>query len=204
MVEAEEKTLDCRGLACPQPVIQTKEALESFVSGRLLVILDNEGSCSNVMRFAQSQGHKVEMEQAEGDYQLWIHKGVGVAESKDEPIVCEAHQKRSTVVYISSEGMGRGDEELGGILMAAYLDTLSQFACEITHVIFVNTGVRLTVAGSPVLEQIQGLERMGVEILCCGTCLRHFGIQDKLKVGSVSNMFAILEVLSGAGKVMSA
>lgn len=203
MVKTEERTLDCRGLACPQPVVRTREALEALGDGPLRVILDNEGSCSNVMRFAQNQGHQVQMEEQVSDFHLVIQKGAGVAETEDQPIVCETPQKRATVVYISSGGMGRGDEQLGSILMAAYLDTLSQFAPQISHVIFVNAGVKLAVEDSPVLEQIQGLERVGVQILCCGTCLKHFGIQEKLKAGSVSNMYAILEVLSAAGKVMS-
>jgi selenium metabolism protein YedF len=155
------------------------------------------------MRFAQSQGHQVQMEKQAAEFHLMIQKGAEMAETEDQPIVCETPQERATVVYISSEGVGRGDEQLGSILMAAYLDTLSQFATQISHVIFVNAGVKLAVEDSPVLEQIQGLERVGVQISCCGTCLRHFGVQEKLKAGSVSNMYAILEVLSAAGKVMS-
>lgn len=106
------------------------------------------------------------------------------------------------MVYVSSEGMGRGDEELGGILMAAFLDTLSQFKGELSHVVFVNAGAKLAVVGSPVLEQIRQLEQMGAEVLVCGTCLRHFDIEDQLAVGTVSNMFAIIETLSKAGRII--
>lgn len=199
----DERILDCRGLVCPQPVIQTKEALEILGGQWLRVIVDNEASFTNVRRFAESQGHHVQLEQHTGDYHLRIQKGKGQLASEPAPIVCETPQQRKTVVYISSEGMGTGDEELGHILMAAYLDTLSQFVREISHLVFVNAGVKLAVEGSPVLEQIHGLDRMGVEVLACGTCLNHFGIKEKLQVGSVSNMFAILETLSGADKVMS-
>lgn len=199
----DERNLDCRGLTCPQPVIQTKETLEEMAEGCLRVIVDNEASCSNVRRFAESQGHQVQLEQKAENYYLRIQKGKGQVASEPAPIVCETPQRRKTVVYISSEGMGTGDEELGHTLMAAYLDTLSQFVREISHLVFVNAGVKLTVEGSPVLEQIHGLDRMGVEVLACGTCLNHFGIKEKLQVGSVSNMFAILETLSGADKVMS-
>jgi len=109
---------------------------------------------------------------------------------------------RKTVVFVSSEGMGRGDEELGTILMAAFLDTLSQFKGELSHAIFVNAGAKLAVEGSLVLEQVRQLEQMGVQVLVCGTCLNHFGIKDKLAVGSVSNMYAIIETLSKAGKII--
>jgi selenium metabolism protein YedF len=199
-----ERILDCSGLTCPQPVMQTREALEKMEGGRLRVILDNESSHINVRRFAESQGHQVHTKEMEGLFHVMIMKGEGIsAASESQPIRCEAPQQKRTVVYISSEGMGRGDDQLGDILMAAYLDTLSQFAKEITHLIFVNSGVKLVVEGSIVLEQIQELQRMGIEVLACGTCLNHFGIKAQLQVGSVSNMFAILEVLSGAGKILS-
>ncbi len=107
-----------------------------------------------------------------------------------------------TVVFVSSEGMGRGDEELGRILMAAFLDTLSQFKGELSHAIFVNAGAKLVVEGSPVLEQVRQLEQVGVQVLVCGTCLNHFGIKNNLAVGSVSNMYAIIETLSKAEKII--
>ncbi len=200
-----ERFLDCRGLSCPQPVLLTRQALQEMGEGELQVLIDNEASCANVMRFAQSQGHVVRQESPEpGQYRLLIHMGQGSSQSLEPPaMACEAQARRSIVVYVSSEALGRGDETLGGVLMAAYLDTLAQFAQEISHVIFINSGVKLAVEGSPVLEQIQALERMGAQVLCCGTCLNHFGIADRLRVGSISNMLAILEIISRAGKVMS-
>ncbi len=109
---------------------------------------------------------------------------------------------RDMVVYVASEGMGRGDEVLGAELMSKFLDTLSQFKDQLTHVIFVNAGAKLVVDGSPVLQQLRHLEEVGVELLACGTCLNHFGITDKLAVGTMSNMVAIIETLSDAGRVV--
>jgi len=198
-----ERTLDCRGMSCPQPVIRTKEALEELAQGWLRVVLDNEASCTNVRRFAEGLGHLVREERSQGLYQVRIRKGAGASAADPTPVVCETPEKRQVVVYVASEGIGRGDEALGKKLMAAYLDTLAQFAKDISHVVLINAGVKLAVEGSPVLEQIQEMERMGARVLSCGTCLNHFGVADRLRVGSVSNMLAILEVLSGAGKVMS-
>lgn len=201
----EERILDCRGLACPQPVIRTRQALEEMPEQRLRVLLDNEASCTNVRRFAESQGHGVRQESPKpGQYEILIERGKGTVQaSEPPPTVCQASAARSTVVYVPSETLGRGDETLGRVLMGAYLDTLAQFAQEISHVIFINSGVKLAVEGSPVLEQIQALERMGAQVLSCGTCLNHFGIAQQLRVGSISNMLAILEVLSRAERVMS-
>ena len=107
-----------------------------------------------------------------------------------------------TVLYVSSEGMGRGDDELGAILMATFLDTLGHFKGELSHAIFVNAGAKLTVEGSPVLEQVRQLEQLGAHVLVCVTCLNYFGIKDKLAVGSVSNMVTIIETLSKAGRII--
>jgi len=197
----EQKTLDCRGLACPQPVINTKNALEGGAAS-ILVIVDNEASCTNVRRFAESQGARVEISKQGGEFHMTVEAGHHAPAAEPPPIVCSTAPARNTVVYVSSEGMGRGDEELGAVLMAAFLDTLSHFKGELSHALFVNAAARLTVKGSPVLDQVRQLEELGVEVLVCGTCLNHFNIKDKLAVGKVSNMYAIIETLSKAGRII--
>ena len=198
---AEKKTVDCRGLACPQPVINTKNALRGATSP-ILVIVDNEASCTNVRRFAESQGARVFVAQQNDELHLTIEPGNSAPVEEEAPIVCTTTVTKNMVVYVSSEGMGRGDEELGATLMAAFLDTLSQFKGELSHAIFVNAGAKLVVEGSPVLEQVRQLEQVGAQVLVCGTCLNHFRIKDKLAVGSVSNMYAIIETLSKAGRII--
>jgi len=197
----ELKTVDCRGLACPQPVINTKNALQG-ATAPIRVIVDNEASCTNVRRFAESQGARVNVAEQVGEFHLTIEPGDHEPSVEEPPIVCSTTAARNIVVYVSSEGMGRGDEELGAVLMEAFLDTLSQFKGELSHAIFVNAGAKLAVEGSPVLEQIRQLEALSVQVLVCGTCLNHFGIKDKLAVGSVSNMYAIIETLSKAGRII--
>jgi selenium metabolism protein YedF len=199
-----ERILDCKGLACPQPVLRTKDALAVMRPGeRLLVVVDNEASRDNVRRFAESQLHEVRVEPAGGEYQLHIVRGEGETLPGSEPeIVCEP-PRRGMVVYITAATMGRGDEELGATLMTAYIDTLSYFAADISHIVLINSGVKLAVEGSSVLAHLQDLAGSGIEVLACGACLNHFGLTGKLRVGSVSNMFAILDILSKAGKVLS-
>jgi selenium metabolism protein YedF len=108
----------------------------------------------------------------------------------------------STVVYISSETLGRGDDQLGATLMAAFLDTLSQFKDRISHAIFINAGAKLIAEDSPVLDQLRQLEQVGVQILVCGTCVNYFNLKDKIAVGSISNMHAIIETLSKAERII--
>jgi len=194
-------TLDCRGLACPQPVRETRRALAG-ASAPLVVLVDSEASCTNVTRLAESQGAQVSVQRYGGEFHLTIEPNQGAPAGPEPPITCTTPIARNLVVYVSSEGMGRGDEELGATLMVVFLDTLAQFKDEISHVIFVNAGAKLAVEGSPVQEQIQQLEQVGAEVLVCGTCLNHFGIKDRLAVGKVSNMYAIIETLSRAGRII--
>ena len=114
----------------------------------------------------------------------------------------ENRSEVSTVIFIASDGIGRGDDELGATLMKTFLDTLSQFGGGLSHIICVNGGARLAVQGSPVLDQLRQLEELGAQVLVCGTCLNHFDIKDKLAVGSVSNMYAIIETLSQATRII--
>lgn len=212
---SEARTLDCRGLACPLPVLKTREALGSSTEA-FTVLVDNEAAAINVTRFAESQGASATAIRQAGDLVVTVRPGPekmaglgGSACADDaspsipsELLTCSAAPSRNLVVYIASEGMGSGDEALGRILMAAFLDTLAQWKDDLSHVIFVNGGAKLAARGSPVLDQIRQLEQVGATVLVCGTCLRHFGIEKQLAVGSVSNMFAILDVLTRAGRII--
>lgn len=112
-------------------------------------------------------------------------------------------QQPGTVVYISSDCMGRGDDGLGVLLMTNFLKTLGEFMQDVTHILLVNSGVRLACEGSDKTEMLAALEERGVEILCCTTCLNHFNIKDKLKAGKADNMITMVEVLTGARKVVA-
>jgi selenium metabolism protein YedF len=195
--------LDCTGLVCPRPVIQTKEALEqNNAQVKLQVIVDNEAACDNVRRFAESQGGSVQVVRQDGTWELLIQD---VPESVSQTaIVCDENQgAKKIAVHISSEFMGQGDDDLGRRLMAAYFDTLAQFAENITDVTLVNSGVKLICEDSPVLQEAEELARLGVRFTACGVCLNHYGLMEKVKVGTVSNMFSILAVQKDAGLVLS-
>lgn len=107
------------------------------------------------------------------------------------------------VVAISSDRMGRGDEELGGVLIRSFLNALSEVSPAPDTLIFFNNGVKLAVRGSPVLEELGRLEGRGVRILLCGTCLGHFELKDEVAVGEISNMYAISETMLGAANVVN-
>ena len=106
------------------------------------------------------------------------------------------------VIVMSENKMGRGNDELGTVLMKAFLHTVAGQAKKPDVMIFYNTGVKLTVQGSDVLDDLKQLESEGVQILVCGTCLNYFEIKDKLAAGIVSNMYDIVETMSSGGRLL--
>ena len=191
--------IDCRGLACPQPVVTTKQALDQLKGEELVVIVANSISSNNVERFAQSQGCSVIVEKKGEDYHLRIRKPGG---SEKTELDQKAKSPQKPVVYINSPLLGIGDEALGSILMRAFLKTLLDLKPKPYRLILINSGVRLSSEGSEVLETLKALSDQGVAILSCGTCLDFYGLKERLRVGTVSNMFEIAQSLLDANPLI--
>ena len=197
--------VDARGKACPEPVILARKALAG--SAEVTVIVDNTTARENVAGMARSQGHAVRFEErADG---IYIHitaqgapQAAGVAPTP-APAPAPAPAGGPLVVLLGADTMGRGPEELGGILIRSFLHTLGEVSPCPEVLILVNSGVRLAVEGSPVLDDLRALAGRGVQILACGTCLGYFELKDRVAVGTVSNMYTIAETLLGASKVVS-
>lgn len=187
-----KKVVDARGLSCPTPVVLTKRALEE--AEEVTVIVDNPTARENVKRMAQSRGCEVQVEERQDGIYLFLRRLKAPGP--------EVQPSGSQVLVISSDSMGRGEEELGRILMRAFLHTLGEVSPRPRRIVFFNTGVKLVVEGSEVLEDLKALEALGVEILVCGTCLNYFGLMDKVRVGRVSNMYEIAETLLSAERVV--
>jgi selenium metabolism protein YedF len=188
-------------MSCPQPVLETKKVLEKSGSEDVLVLVDNPASKENVRRFAESQGCSVDITEEKGVFTLRLKKGEG---PEKEPILEEKRAIGNTnlIIFIESDSIGRGSEELGRLLMRSFLHTLAEAEYKPAKIILVNSGVKLTSEGSEVLEDLRHLSRQGAEILSCGTCLDYFSLKSKLQVGRISNMYEILSSLAEAGKVL--
>ncbi len=184
-----KEQVDARGLACPTPVVRTREALKSGAE-EIEVLVDNPTARDNVCRFASSQGCTSEVFEEEGVFRIAITRREGEAEAESRP---EAETR--AVVVLSSDVMGRGEDELGRILMKAFLNTLADSDPLPWRVVLFNRGVLLAVDGSEGVEALSNLQCMGVEILVCGTCLDYFKQKDKVAVGTVSNMYDILTTM---------
>ena len=191
--------IDCRGLACPQPVLTTKQRLDQLKEGSLIVIVDNAFSCNNVEQFVRSQGCSVDIKEMGQNFYIHIQKGRGEGEGK----AIETDQKiKKIVVYINSDLLGGGDASLGAFLMKAFLKTLFDLDKKPTRLILINSGVKLAAEDSKVLETLQGLSERGVEIVCCGTCVDFYKLKGKMKVGVISNMVDIIQSMLEADRVI--
>jgi len=196
------KEIDCRGLACPAPVLQTKEALEKDRPSVIKVVVDNEASRQNVSRFMESQNLEVTVLQEGTDFH--VTGRIGEHASPGPPVEEQpetAHKK--IMVMVANDRMGHGDDELGEKLMVSFLKTLKEMGEELWRLVFVNNGVKLTIEGSDVLPVIQELDKEGIHILVCGTCLTHFDLLDKKQVGETTNMLDIVTAMQLADKVIN-
>lgn len=204
------RTLDCAGLPCPQPILQCKHCLDNENPAEVAVLVDNEAARENVSRFLASRGYAVAADREDG---LWRVTGIasGAVAPADSPAPCAcapladaelARLERKVAVFITSDTVGRGDDELGSKLMGNFLATLPELGGELWRIIMVNSGVKLATAGHPALEKLQALAADGVSILVCGTCLTHFGLLEKKMVGETTNMLDVVTSLQLASKVI--
>ncbi|HPI23702.1 MAG TPA: sulfurtransferase-like selenium metabolism protein YedF [Spirochaetota bacterium] len=194
--------IDARGLSCPQPVINAKRALESDDS--IVVIVDNRTAVENVSRMAASMGCAVDVdEKGDGIYlSIRRHSG-GPPTSQAAPIGCGTGTASGpTVMAFASDTMGCGNDELGGVLMRSLVHTVGEADDKPDVMVFYNTGVKLAVTGSPVLDDLRLIASKGTRILVCGTCLKFFNLTESLAVGNVSNMYEIKELLFSAGRLV--
>ncbi|MGM0402063.1 MAG: sulfurtransferase-like selenium metabolism protein YedF [Chloroflexota bacterium] len=196
------KQVDARGLACPQPVIQTRNALKEH--REIVVIVDNETAQKNVTRMAERSGATVEVETRDDGIYLHITRKETEEKAEEAPQAAAAPVAGPRVLIIPSQYMGRGEhEELGDILIRGFFHTLGEVTPSPDTVIFFNSGVKLVTEDSPILEDLRALEEEGLEILACGTCLDYYGLEEEVAVGVISNMYTIAETILGAGKVIS-
>ena len=196
-------TINALGDACPIPVVKTMKALNEMQGPETLeVLVDNETAVQNVMKFLSGKNLTPTSEKLEEKRFVIRVDTMAVSSPKEDAVSCIPDARGTTVIAFDSDVMGRGDDALGEILMKGFIYALSQLEELPKAMIFYNAGAKLTVEGSVSLEDIKSLEAQGVEVLTCGTCLNFYGLSEKLAVGSVSNMYTIVEALSAAGKVI--
>ena len=199
-----KKEIDAKGLACPRPVILTKKELDGMSAGEVKTLVDNQVAVENLSRLATSLklGYETEV-LGENSFSVTIKKGEAADTEAAEVTKASAPTGKGTIIVIQSDQMGRGDEALGKLLMKSFIYTVKETTPHPEAILFYNSGVRLTVDDSPVLDDLKQLENLGVEIVSCGTCLDFYGLKEKLGVGIISNMYTIYEKMSGANNTIT-
>lgn len=201
-------TVNAMGDNCPIPVVKTLNAIKALTAPDVVeTLVDNEIAVQNLTRMANQKGHSVKSEKL-GEKQFKVTITVGsdnaaqTAEAEEVVCVLPSSGKKNTVVVISSAAMGHGGDELGTALMKGFLYALSQQEDLPSTILFYNGGASITCEGSVSLEDLKSMEAQGVEILTCGTCLNFYGLTEKLAVGSVTNMYTIVEKMNGADLII--
>ena len=196
-------TVNAMGDNCPIPVIKTKKAMAALTGPETIeVLVDNEIAVQNVTKMASSSGGKVTSEKlGDAEYKVTI-KMEGAPAAEEAEVTCAPDARDNTVVVISSDRMGSGNDELGKVLIKGFIFAVTQLDTLPKTMLFYNGGATLTTEGSDSLEDLKSLEAQGVEIMTCGTCLDYYGLKDKLAVGTVTNMYSIVETMAKAGRIV--
>jgi len=198
------KQIDARKLSCPAPVLAAREAVETEKPEILQVLVDNDAARQNVSRFLESRSYRIVVQADGPDFRV-----TGTREN-DEPEAVFQRQipsmdggTKKIMVMIASDRIGYGDDELGLKLMISFVKTLGEMGSELWRLVFVNNGVKLTVSGSEVLDELKNLADSGIHILVCGTCLTHFNLLEEKQVGETTNMLDIVTAMQLADKVIN-
>lgn len=200
----DKQTVDARGLPCPQPVVQTKRALAQGGFDLLEVLVDNKAAVANVSRYAAHAGFSVEETHEGPDGISIIISMSGAAEEvggeREEAAFADAVSScpvsgGGKTLMIMKDTIGEGSPELGRLLMSGFIFALTEQDRPPRRLVLMNGGVKLAVRGAKELEDLGKLEKGGLEIVVCGTCLDFFGLKEQLGAGTVSNMYDIARIM---------
>jgi selenium metabolism protein YedF len=188
-------------------LIAAKKALKETAEGETFrVLTDNQTSFDNLCRFLKDNGAGFQVDESEGVWTMTVTSATGdKVETKVDEYCAPAishFEKGNYVVAITSDKMGEGDSELGQLLIGNFIKALKDLDKLPQHMVFYNKGVTLAVKDSPVIEHIKDLEKMGVEIHLCATCVNYYKLEKDIAVGTLSNMYSIAEVMASAGNVV--
>ena len=201
-------TVNAIGDTCPIPVVKTKKAIEALTQPDTVeTLVDNEVAVENLKKMAVQKGYSCDSSKLDdGSYSVKLTieaLNTETLSDTDEALQYTCRPAADNrVVVIRSSYMGEGSEELGSVLIKGFIYALSQQDNPPETMLFYNGGATLTTEDSDSLEDLKSLEAQGVEIMTCGTCLDYYGLKDKLAVGTVTNMYSIVETMAKAGRIV--
>lgn len=200
------RIIDARGKACPIPVVMAKNEIEKNGAG-FLITVDDMIAVKNIEKLSKSKCVDFSYNQKDDYFEINLNPGDGKpVETSNEDISCPINGGEKTggnVIFIKSEAIGSGDEDLGKKLMEMFLFSLTEADNVPKAIVLMNGGVKLSTVNQSTCEHLSTLSKLGTEIVSCGACLNFFNLQDEVKVGKISNMFEISEIFLNAPKVIS-
>ena len=195
------RIIDARGKNCPMPVIMAKKEIDGGIKF-FTVQVDNKIAVENLSKLASSQGFEVKVTEANGDFNVKFSNGC----EECEEILAKVENRKPLgdwSIFVNKSTIGVGNEELGETLMKMFLYTISESEDYPKSILFMNDGVKVPTLNEQAVEHLKELEKQGVELLICGACLNFYGLEDKLLIGKVSNMYEIVEQMRVASKVIT-
>ena len=197
------RKIDCRNLACPTPVLETKKALESLKIGeKLSILLNSQASKENVLRFLNSQGLKPEFSELKGEFEIVVLKENNeLSSEKDFACSSDKNAPCKKILFLKADSVGNG--ELGKKLIVGFLDTLKSADNAPSAIICVNEAVLINTNSEHAAHKaMKELENKGIEVISCGSCLEFYGKTKDLKLGRIGNALEILNLLFDKDKVV--
>ena len=193
------KMIDARGKNCPIPVVLAQKAIAAGETA-FTVRVDNAAAVENLKRLAESRGYQAHpVGDGEGFAVTFAASGTPTAEAASPSQHAAAGD---WTVFAGRDCIGDGDRELGSSLMRMFFYTLTQGDELPGTILFMNAGVKLPTLDAQVAEHLNALQERGVKVLVCGTCLNFYDLKEKLAVGEVTNMYVIVEKMSGADRIV--
>jgi selenium metabolism protein YedF len=225
-----KKSLDLRGLTCPEPVLRTKKLIDDQSLSCIEVLVDSEVNVQNLTRLGNSQKLSVICEAADEHFRVVLQRST--ANSKEQESAEQHHHATAkakasstiaaggntisstatgTIILISRNTFGEAhgsekskeDHDFSANLLNLFLQTLLQSGHEPRAILMVNSGVKLMDPDGPYIKVLNELKEKGMEVLACGLCLDYYGLKSKVPVEQVTNMFAICEYLFSADRIIS-
>ncbi|MCU0472659.1 MAG: sulfurtransferase-like selenium metabolism protein YedF [Bacteroidales bacterium] len=201
------RIVDTKGQECPAPIIATKKALRDAKTGETFKVLtDNQTSLDNLSRFLYDNKTEFSVEQSDNSWTITITKKDSDKQLKIAEEYCKTEiphfTKGDFIIVFSTDKMGEGEEELGRLLMVNFIKAIKDIEHLPLKMVFYNNGVKLGSFDSPVAEQLRELEKMGVGLLFCATCVKFYHLEEMIKIGDLSNMFEIAQMMASSNNIV--
>jgi selenium metabolism protein YedF len=210
-----EKSLDLRGLICPEPVLRAKKVLDDKNVLKLEAIVESEVNVNNLSRLASSLKMNVRNEQRENYFLVTIERtpepnGVTDIKSSDtnastsaaEDLASASANSVGVVVFLGKDTLGEGDADFSKTLMSLFLQTMFEAGHRPRAILMANSGVRLLAKDSSSFKVLQDFRAKGVDVLACGLCVEYYKLGDDIPPDQITNMFSICEYMFAADKLV--